>query len=147
MTNLTFTGHQVSTIWNLASTGTLRIRDTDHMASGRIKRIQRDAILDALPPVLGEDPICPLCSRAIPPAQQDAHHLVPRSRGGTETQVLHRICHRQLHALFTETELARNYATVDALLAHADVARFVDWVREKPPEFMERTRRSGRRAR
>ena len=72
--------------------------------------------------------------------------LVPRSRGGTQKQVLHRICHRQVHALFTETELARDYATVQALLAHPDVARFVAWVRNKPPGFMERTRRSSRRA-
>lgn len=115
------------------------------MVSGRIKRMQREAVLDALPPVSGQDPVCPLCSRPIPAAQQDKHHLVPRSRGGTRTQVLHRICHRQVHALFTETELARSYATVHDLLADPGVARFVAWVREKPPEFMERTRRSSRR--
>ena len=114
--------------------------------SGRIKRMQREAVLNALPPVSDQDPICPLCGRPIPAAQQDRHHLVPRSRGGTLTEVMHRICHRQLHALFSETELARNYATVDALLAHPEVARFVAWVRQKPPEFMERTRRSSRRA-
>jgi hypothetical protein len=28
--------------------------------------------------------------------QRDAHHLVPKSRGGTETVWLHRICHRQI---------------------------------------------------
>lgn len=115
------------------------------MASGRIKRMQRKALLEALPPVSTEDPACPLCGRPIPPAQQDAHHLVPRSRGGTQTQLLHRICHRHLHALFSETELARDYATVPALMAHPDVARFVAWVKDKPPGFMERTRRSARR--
>ena len=116
------------------------------MASGRIKRRQRDAVLDGLPPVPKQEPVCPLCGRRIPAAQQDAHHLVPRSRGGTRTALLHRICHRQLHALFTETELARDFRTVDALLAHPDVARFVAWVRDKPPDFMERTRRSARKA-
>ena len=108
--------------------------------------MQRDAVLDALPPVSGQDPVCPLCCRPIPAAQQDAHHLVPRSRGGTQKQVLHRICHRQVHALLTDTQLARDYATVQALLAHPDVTRFVAWVRDKPPGFMERTRRSRRRA-
>lgn len=109
--------------------------------------MQRKAVLDALPlPSSGEDPVCPLCDRPIPAAQQDAHHLVPKSRGGTHTEVLHRICHRQLHALFSEVELARDYATVPALLAHPDVARFVAWVKDKPPAFMERTRRSGRRS-
>jgi 5-methylcytosine-specific restriction endonuclease McrA len=115
------------------------------MAVGRIKRMQRDAVLDALPPVSEQDPLCPLCGRPIPAAQRDAHHLVPRSRGGTRTEVMHRICHRQVHALFTETELARDYGTVEALLSHPDVARFVAWVRDKPSGFMERTRRSSRR--
>ena len=116
------------------------------MASGRIKRRKRDAVLDALPAVSDQNPLCPLCGRPIPPEQQDAHHLVPRSRGGTQTQVLHRICHRQLHALFSETELARDYTSIPALRAHPEVARFVAWVRTKPPGFMERTRRSGRRS-
>mgnify|MGYP006203325167 CR=1 FL=1 len=74
-------------------------------------------------------PDCPLCGRPIPPQQRDAHHLVPKSKGGRGTVDLHRICHRQIHALFTETELARRYATVDALLAHPEVARFVAWYR------------------
>jgi 5-methylcytosine-specific restriction endonuclease McrA len=121
------------------------LRHTAAMATGRIKRRQRDAVLDALPAPQEGDPLCPLCGRPIPPSQRDAHHLVPRSRGGTQTQLLHRICHRQVHALFGETELAREYATADALLAHPDVARFVDWVRTKPPEFMERARKSSRR--
>jgi hypothetical protein len=90
------------------------------------------------------DPICPLCERPIPAAQRDAHHLVPRSLGGRYTEYLHRICHRQIHALFTEAELARSYHTVEALLAHPEVQRFVRWVRTRPPGFSERTRKSGR---
>lgn len=88
--------------------------------------------------------ICPLCERPIPDDQKDAHHLVPKSRGGRHTQYLHRICHRQIHALLTETELARDYATVEALQAHPDLARFVAWVRNKPDDFHERTRKSQR---
>ena len=55
-------------------------------------------------------------------SQRDAHHLVPKSRGGRVTEALHRICHRQIHALLTETELARDYATVEALMAHPQIA-------------------------
>lgn len=87
-------------------------------------------------------PLCPLCRRPVPAAQQDAHHLVPKSQGGRETVVLHRICHRQVHALFTEVELARHYRSVEALLTHPAVARFVAWVQRKPPDFFERTRKS-----
>ena len=89
-------------------------------------------------------PVCPLCERPIPKAQQDAHHLVPKSKGGRHTEYLHRICHRQIHALLTETELARQYATIDSLLTHAPLLAFIAWVKSKPNDFYERTRKSQR---
>jgi len=88
--------------------------------------------------------LCPICERPIPETQKDAHHLIPKSKGGTETEYLHRICHRQIHALFTETELARQYNNVDALLSHPEMARFVAWVKGKPDDFYERTYKSQR---
>lgn len=112
---------------------------------GRIKR--RAALADDVLRVQAAttlDEVCPLCERPIPPDQRDAHHLVPKSKGGRHTEAMHRICHRQIHALFTETELARAYASVEALLAHPEMARFVAWVRTKPPGFIERTRKSQR---
>ncbi|MBE7942837.1 HNH endonuclease [Ramlibacter aquaticus] len=88
------------------------------------------------------EPICPLCLRPVPPAEQDAHHWVPRSRGGRETAILHRICHRQVHALLDEDALARQYHSAQALLGHPQVAAFARWVSSKPPHFHERTRKS-----
>lgn len=88
--------------------------------------------------------VCPLCGRSIPPAQRDAHHWVPKSKGGRATTYLHRICHRQIHAVLTENELARQYATVDALLCHPDITGFVTWVRTKPDDFFVSTRKSAR---
>ena len=107
---------------------------------GRIRRM----LQQVRPVVTQVDPVCPLCERKIPPSQRDAHHLVPKSKGGKNTEYLHRICHRQIHALFTETELARQFNSVEALLAHPDIALFVAWVKTKPDEFMERTRKSQR---
>ena len=88
---------------------------------------------------------CPLCARAIPATQRDAHHLVPKMKGGRVTVALHRICHRQVHALFSETELAREFCTAEKLLANPEIQKFVQWVRTKPDDFFERTRRAGRR--
>jgi hypothetical protein len=88
---------------------------------------------------------CPLCERLIPPAQRDEHHLVPKTKGGRITVAMHRICHRQVHALFSETELAREFSTAQALLTHEEIRKFVDWVKTKPDDFFERTRRAGRR--
>lgn len=109
---------------------------------GRIKRKLQQIPHAPLATEAEGDPVCPLCERAIPPSQRDAHHLVPKSRGGRETAWLHRICHRQLHALFSETELARRYHRVEDLLAHPEVDRFVRWVKTKPDDFFERTRKS-----
>lgn len=107
---------------------------------GRIRRLLQQERVQEVP----ADVRCPLCERKIPAAQRDAHHLIPKSKGGRHTEYLHRICHRQIHALFTETELARQFNSVEALLAHPDMASFVAWVKTKPDEFMERTRKSQR---
>jgi hypothetical protein len=88
--------------------------------------------------------ICPLCDRMIPKSQRDAHHLVPKSKGGRQTEFLHRVCHRQIHALLSETELAKQYATVEALLAHAEMKIFVAWVKGKPDDFFVRTHKSAK---
>lgn len=111
-------------------------------------RIRRQLLAEKLASVTLDRPAlpdCPLCGRPVPPDQQDAHHLVPRSQGGRETVILHRICHRQIHALFGETELARHYHSAQALLAHPQVQAFVQWVRRKPDGFYERTRKSRER--
>jgi hypothetical protein len=92
-----------------------------------------------------QEETCPLCGRAIPPAQRDEHHLVPKTEGGRVTVALHRICHRQLHALFSERELATRYASVERLLENEAVRHFVDWVQTKPDGFYERTRSSRRK--
>jgi len=75
-----------------------------------------------------EDPICPLCGRPIPShARQSLHHLIPRLRGGKggATVLLHQICHNEIHAALTETELAREYNTIEALQMHPRIAKFI----------------------
>ncbi len=115
---------------------------------GRIKRIARTRVWEAHRASIQDEgnpenwPICPLCERPIPPAQQDAHHLIPKSRGGRDTQVMHRICHRQIHALFTETQLARQYSTAEALLAVPAMQKFVEWIRSKPLDYYSRSYKS-----
>ena len=86
--------------------------------------------------------ICPLCTRPIPVGHESRHHLVPRSFRGRNTVNLHRICHRKIHSLFTERELAKRLHSIDALKAERDIRLFVDWVSSKPPAFYAPTARS-----
>ena len=88
------------------------------------------------------DPICPLCGRPIPSeARQSLHHLVPKLRGGKRgpTVLLHQICHNEIHATLTESELARDYSTIEALRAHPRIAKFIVWVAKRPPGFHARS--------
>ncbi len=110
---------------------------------GKIKR--RQSLGKAAAPKVQALPICPLCMREIPVSEQDAHHFVPKSKGGRETRLLHRICHRQIHALYTESELARRLNTAEALLAEAQIQTFVAWVQRKPNHFYEKSRKSALR--
>jgi hypothetical protein len=95
-------------------------------------------------------PLCPLCDRPIPPgARSSVHHLVPKLKGGRNgpTVRLHQICHTAIHAALSETELARDYATIDSLRDHPRIARFIAWVGRRPPEFHARTAGGRRRRR
>lgn len=90
------------------------------------------------PPPPREPERCGLCGRETPLLTE--HHLVPRSQGrrqGVKPQDLPTVmlcpaCHKFLHRTFTNAELAGEYSSVDALLEHEAVRRFVAWVRTQP---------------
>lgn len=94
---------------------------------------------------------CQLCGRAG--AELTRHHLIPRTRHGNKRSRrrfaletmrsrilwLCRPCHKQIHALFTEKELAEQYHSREALLKHEEVQRFVAWIGNKPAGFVPAT--------
>jgi hypothetical protein len=86
--------------------------------------------------------VCPLCQRQIPKSQRDLHHWIPKLKGGKVTTALHRICHRQIHAQFSEAVLARELNTPEALLQQKSIQVFLEWVKKKPDDFYETTRTS-----
>ena len=112
------------------------------MPQGRIKRLQLESRAATLQFSVAQVSVCELCDRPIPAPLRDAHHLIPKSRGGVETVFLHRACHKQIHALFTETELAKRYGSAEALRAHPEMAKFIQWIQDKPSDFNPPTRRS-----
>ena len=79
-------------------------------------------------------PACWLCGR--PTGKTIVwHHPVPKSRGGRDVVPMHGVCQQTLTANFTNSELQRHGMDVDALLAHPNVRKFVDWVANKDPDF------------
>jgi hypothetical protein len=87
---------------------------------------------------------CWLCARPLG-RRVEWHHPRPKSRGGRETVPIHPICHRAIHANFSNAELARA-SDAEALNANPKIARFLSWVAGKPPDFHARTfRRRERR--
>ena len=58
---------------------------------------------------------------------------------------MHQVCHRKIHAVLSEAELARDYADAEALRANPEIARFIAWVQRKPPEWNAWHRGAGRR--
>lgn len=81
--------------------------------------------------------LCPLCNRPLGDVRIEQHHLVPVSQGGKQTEAIHSVCHRKIHATFLEKELARDYYTWEALRSHPDIAKFIKWVSRKPSDFYD----------
>ena len=84
-------------------------------------------------------PTCWLCNRPLGQRVQ-YHHPVPKSRGGRETVAVHPICHSFLHKQFSNGQLARTGLDVEALRGDPAIARFLDWIANKAPDFHARTR-------
>ena len=92
---------------------------------------------------------CPICGRPLLKGPSiDKHHFLPKSEGGGPDDALwvHRICHKQIHALYTAKELARDpeLQRPSALAARPEFEGFIDWIRKQPPEFNARMRKTRR---
>lgn len=95
---------------------------------------------------------CALCGREGLPLTR--HHLIPRTRHNnkrnkrlfereevkTRLALLCRACHRHAHAVLTEKEMEAAFNTIEALASHPEIAKFVGWIRTKPPGFQVSSR-------
>ncbi|WP_225206382.1 HNH endonuclease [Novosphingobium huizhouense] len=84
--------------------------------------------------------LCWLCTRPLG-RKVEWHHPVPKSRGGRETEPVHPICHRTLHATFSNAELARFGGDPEHLRARGELAPFLRWIAGKPADFHAPTAR------
>lgn len=87
---------------------------------------------------------CWLCARPLG-RRVEKHHPVPRQKGGRETVPVHPICHRAIHAAFSNAQLARE-GSAGSLRANPEIAKFLQWIAGKPADFHAPTRRAARGA-
>jgi len=85
---------------------------------------------------------CWLCERPLG-SRIEWHHPVPKSRGGRAKVAMHPICHRTVHAQFSNSELARMGPDLATLRNNPDIAKFLRWIAGKAPDFHAPTRGKG----
>ena len=84
---------------------------------------------------------CRLCGRDE--QRLTEHHLIPRERHNkkvkrelnskerNKTEGICRPCHSQIHDLFTNKQLEREFNTIELLQAQESVKTWIKWVRKR----------------
>ncbi|WP_345374497.1 hypothetical protein [Algivirga pacifica] len=86
--------------------------------------------------------VCEMCKRKFP---LTFHHLIPRSnhrnkwfkKNFTKEDMTHRgiwvckPCHKHIHQTFSEKVLGREYNTLEKLMSHEEIHRFVAWLQKR----------------
>ena len=91
------------------------------------------------------DTVCALCGRSG--LRLTRHHLIPRAMHTkarirkkwdketlrTRSAMVCSGCHKQIHAVLTEKELADSYHSVEALREHPELAKYIRWAQKRNP--------------
>jgi 5-methylcytosine-specific restriction enzyme A len=90
---------------------------------------------------------CELCGREN--VITTIHHLLPKEMGGTfgTTAALCIPCHKQIHALYTNHEIAARLTTLADLKKDDQLSRFLKWIRKQPPTKIMKIKKSNERKR
>ncbi|TLS37900.1 hypothetical protein [Pseudalkalibacillus caeni] len=94
-----------------------------------------------------EERTCELCLRKG--VKTTLHHLTPKEKGGTflPTAQLCIPCHKQIHALFSNEELAKSLSTIKALQENDQMRSFLRWIRKQPASALPKIKKSNRKKR
>lgn len=85
--------------------------------------------------------LCVFCGRSVPASMITMHHVLPKEKGGTaeHREPFCKPCHKQIHAVFSNKQLAEEYHSIDMLRAAPELASFLAWIRKQRPERNFRT--------
>jgi len=79
---------------------------------------------------------CSLCQRLVPAHLVTLHHLKPKQRGGKAEHrtPLCKLCHKQLHATYSNKELDQRLDTLDSLRQAEELQPFLRWIQTQSPD-------------
>ena len=94
---------------------------------------------------------CELCQRPV--SLLTKHHLIPktmhkhkrvkklfaRSQCITDIAWLCQPCHKHIHKVLSEKQMAFEFYQLKDLATQPDIANFVAWIKDKPAEFRPKT--------
>ncbi len=88
---------------------------------------------------------CELCLREY--TDITVHHLTPKEMGGTflPTAKLCIPCHKQIHALYTNAELAVRLNSIQLLQQDDKIRKYLKWIRKQPSCKLTKARKSNER--
>lgn len=81
---------------------------------------------------MAQNHICELCNRNVSVITK--HHLIPLAKGGKKFNTIHlcTACHTQIHALFTNRELASRYNSLQSLKNDIRIIKFLRFIKDIP---------------
>jgi 5-methylcytosine-specific restriction enzyme A len=91
---------------------------------------------------MGDVGKCELCEREK--VEITVHHLIPREEGGSKLEKANLCipCHKQIHALYTNKELAIRLNTISDLQKDNAIGKYLKWITKQPATAMVKTKRS-----
>ena len=73
--------------------------------------------------------LCPICETFVGTSK---HHIVPKSKKGKDIVLICDSCHKQIHSIFTNDELAKQFFTIEKLKQNENVQKWIKWRKTHP---------------
>lgn len=88
---------------------------------------------------------CELCEREG--VILTKHHLLPREEGGKEEHIamICPDCHKHIHALYTNKELALRLDTLYKLKEDPQISKYLKFIKKQPPTKLVKVKKSSSR--
>lgn len=85
---------------------------------------------------------CELCKREE--VETTVHHLLPREMGGNYGPKANLCipCHKQIHAIFTNEQLAEKLFTIERLENEEEMIKYLKWIKKQPASTLPTIKKS-----